>query len=369
MNKLRVLHVISRMNAGGTATYLNELIPSLNKIGIESHLVFGDTAPGELEDLKLSSELATKFKSLGRSISPISDFKSIRMIKKLTRTFMPHIIHSHAFKGGLISRAWSDQKIKRIHTFHGHHLYDPEFSRLAVATLNLTEKILSKYTDGYIFVGAKVQSELNFVGIGQIKPSISIAPGTNIPKLIPRQQALDAINLRALRENSLKVLWMGRFVEVKQPEAVLRLAGELPNIDFILAGDGPLKGQLMQSAPINVHFVGWRDRDLLLSLADILMSTSKSEGMPLSLIEAQLSGIPVVAPNVGSISEIVVDRETGFLINANLSDLFEKITSLVENPSLLHSFSRSAEKQALSKFSVEKLVTAHANFYERVLSC
>ena len=94
---------------------------------------------------------------MNRSISPTGDVRSILDLKKFIKEFSPQIVHSHAFKAGLISRLQIGDKSKRVHTFHGHHLYDPEFSEFEVRTMNFLERALSKRTEGLVFVGKRVQ--------------------------------------------------------------------------------------------------------------------------------------------------------------------------------------------------------------------
>ena len=356
------------MNAGGTATYLNELVPALNYEGVESHLVYGNITHGELEDVQIPRELTTKLNSLGRAISPYKDVIATLELGKIIKNFRPNIIHSHAFKGGLISRLYFGYKAKRVHTFHGHHLYDPEFSPLEISIMNFTERGLERRTDGLIFVGAKVREEILAKGIGKATPSTSIPPGIKSPKIISRERALESLNLVLRKPDQSTVLWLGRFVDVKRPEAVIELAKALPDVNFIFAGEGPLKSSIEKNKLDNLYFVGWQDRDVLLSATDILISTSRSEGMPLAIIEAQMCGIPVIAPDVGSVAEIVLDGETGFLTKVDLSDMAIKIQELTQNKDLLKQFSEEAKRHAMSKFSVRHTVQSHLNFYERILA-
>ena len=124
------------MNSGGTATYLNTLIPALAKKGVDVHLLLGRVTEQESEDIQLDQTLFSRFNHLNRSISPTGDVRSILDLKKFIKEFSPQIVHSHAFKAGLISRLQIGDKSKRVHTFHGHHLYDPEFSEFEVRTMN-----------------------------------------------------------------------------------------------------------------------------------------------------------------------------------------------------------------------------------------
>ena len=122
---LRVLHVIARMNVGGTARYLGNLLPTLKIKGVEVLLAVGHVQQNEVEDSILEELPFRRIESMGRAISPFHDLKSLLQLKKLIREFQPDIIHSHTFKAGLLSRILFP-RIPKIHTFHGHLLADPE---------------------------------------------------------------------------------------------------------------------------------------------------------------------------------------------------------------------------------------------------
>ena len=356
------------MNSGGTATYLNTLIPALAKKGVDVHLLLGRVTEQESEDIQLDQTLFSRFNHLNRSISPTGDVRSILDLKKFIKEFSPQIVHSHAFKAGLISRLQIGDKSKRVHTFHGHHLYDPEFSEFEVRTMNFLERALSKRTDGLVFVGKRVQEELQNKGIGKNVTSLSLPPGIQLPALAQKSEALHTLGLLGSRDNSLIVLWMGRFVDVKRPQEFISLAKQFGNLIFLMAGDGPLKSDLETNAPSNVKFLGWRRREDLLAASDILISTSRSEGMPLSLIEGQMAGLPVIAPNVGSVSEVIEDGVTGFLTDVTLGDLAAQLRRLVEDRELHVLMSKEASERAHRNFGVETFVTSHINFYERILN-
>lgn len=355
------------MNSGGTATYLNSLIPGLVERGIDAHLLFGNVTEDETEDIHIDPRFYTRMKHLRREISLSSDSLAILEMRNFVKSFQPQIIHSHAFKAGLIARLQLERNTKRIHTFHGHHLYDPEFGSFAIRTMNLLERLLAIRTDGFVFTGERVKKELEEVRVGRGIESACIAPGIEPPRQLIKSMARQKLGLLKCEENQLVVLWLGRFVDVKRPLEFVQLARKFPSSLFLMAGDGPLRRELEEKSPENLIMVGWQDRDTLLAASDITVSTSQSEGMPLSLIESQMSGIPVIAPNVGSISEIVIDSVTGYLVDGSLRELSGKLELLINEASQRMNMSKSAKDFATKKFSIEQLVNSHLDFYDRVL--
>ena len=163
------------------------------------------------------------------------------------------------------------------------------------------------------------------------------------------------------------VVWLGRFTQVKRPDLVLEVAKKLPSITFLMAGDGELQDRIRPAAPGNLRIVGVQSAAEMWGIADLALLTSDSEGMPLSMIEAQMSGVPVVATNVGSVSEIVVDGVTGLVTEVDAGQMASAISELNSNPLKLKEMSRAAEKRARTLFSQGVMVEKHIRVYQEIL--
>src|SRR5262249_55707283 len=119
---------------------------------------------------------------------------------------------------------------------------------------------------------------------------------------------------------------VGRLTEIKRQDVLIRafarVAARHPESRVLLVGDGPLRAVLEAlAAPLGVGdrvtFAGYRDRpERFLRLMDVFALTSRSEGMPLAILEAWAAGLPVVASRVGGIPEVVADGRTGLLFPA-----------------------------------------------------
>jgi glycosyltransferase involved in cell wall biosynthesis len=142
-----------------------------------------------------------------------------------------------------------------------------------------------------------------------------------------------AANRLGISANRLYCLYLGRITTIKRPDRLIQVSKILKtkNIDvtFLIAGEGDLLKETKISAKklgLPFIFMGWQhDLDALFSVADILVMTSDNEGTPLSIVQAQLSGVPVVSTNVGSISEVLLDGVSGFLTNLDPEQISEKI--------------------------------------------
>jgi glycosyltransferase involved in cell wall biosynthesis len=361
---MRVLHVIARMNVGGTATYLANLINGLEKLGIENLLVMGNVPKGEAEDSVVSTLKYQRVESLSRELSFGDDRKAQREIEAAIEAYAPDVIHTHTFKAGFLVRM---KKLSTpvVHSFHGHHLYDPEFGFVKRNVLNFIERRLANRAIYLVTIGRRVRDELLGVGIGKASQYLSIAPGISQLDLVSDAQTRKKFGFGS---EEVLVVWLGRFTEVKRPDRVIEIARLLPEARFVMAGGGEMLDDLKKIAPSNVTFVGFQDKNEMWSIADVALCTSDSEGMPLALIEAQMAGVPVVSTDVGSVSEIVMDGVTGRLGSTSADDLAAKLREVIAEIGKSDAMSQAAKKRASEEFSSEVMAQAHADLYRKVLN-
>jgi glycosyltransferase involved in cell wall biosynthesis len=366
--ELVVLQVIARLNLGGTAKYLITLNDGLNKSGIKSVVATGYVQKGEIEDPGLKKLKPIRIKNLGRKISLINDLKAVREVRKVILKVNPDIIHTHTFKAGLLVRAQRHQieeslgkKLKFVHTFHGHLFDDPEFKGFKAMVIKAIERRLSKRSDQLITVGEIVKSDLDSKGIYGKYKTISIPPAVTPLKLLSKNSALKKYRIKD--KNRVRVLWLARVTGVKNPQRVIEIAKRLPEIDFYLAGGGDLLEIMKKQAPINLKVLGWQDAKSILPIADIFLSTSENEGMPIALIEAQLAAIPVVATNVGSVPEVILHNKSGLICSKSNDELVSAIKKLAQSKSLRAKFGKAGRVHALKSFSEKNLISAHKKLY------
>ena len=163
------------------------------------------------------------------------------------------------------------------------------------------------------------------------------------------------------------MLWMGRLTRVKRADRVIELAKRFPSVNFLIAGDGELRASLEEQAPSNLYFLGIQSPDELFSIADIVLLTSDSEGMPLTLIEAQMAALPCLASDVGSVSEIIEDGVTGFISQNDIDQLALSLAKLIDDSMLRSTMAKNARERALDRFSIEKMVDSHIQVYKQAL--
>ena len=359
---MKVLHVIARMNIGGTARYLEELIASAPSLKYEAELATGYVQGQEIESPGVKGLNPHRIPHLGRAISPINDFRAYFELKKVISQLKPDVVHSHTFKAGLLARLVPGD-FKRVHTFHGHLFEDQSFSGIQKFVILRAEKFLARRTDYFVSVGSKVGMELRDLGIGRNSKWVSIAPGVDPLKKIAKKTARTKLKMPT---SGLIVGWMARVTSVKNPHLALEIAKEFPDIQFVIAGGGDLLGEIKSKAGKNVKVIGWADSSLMWSAVDLVLSTSDNEGMPIALVEAQLAGLPVVATDVGSCAEVIKSGKTGFVVSKNRSELIRVLTLLINDSKTRSAFGSSAKLHAQKLFKVEEFAKSHAQLYRKL---
>ena len=359
---MRVLHVIARLNVGGTARYITRLAEELPKHKIETFVATGFVQGSEAEDPSAKKLKVIRIPSLGREINPIKDHFAFKQLLEVIREVRPDILHTHTFKAGYVGRIKTKEinraagkQVKFVHTFHGHLFDDPEFSVLKSLIITSFERRFAMRTDAIVTVGAQVAKELLEREIGQPEQFTNIPPGVDplkIPKAKPRTK--------------ITIGWIARVTGVKNPLRALEIAKLFPDAQFLIAGGGDMLEQVKAQAPSNTKVLGWTDAPKLFASSDIILSTSENEGMPIALIEAQLASKPVVATNVGGVSEVVLNNKTGFVTRKNTEDLAKALEKLVNSKALRTVQGKAAKAHATKAYSVEKMIQAHVSLYKKL---
>jgi len=361
---MRVLHVIARLNVGGTARYITQLANELPKHGIETFVATGFVQGAEVEDESAQSIDIIRIPSLGRSINPIKDHLARKQLEKIIAEVKPDIIHTHTFKAGYITRM-KKQSIPVVHTFHGHLLDDPEFSGFKSKVIIEVERMLAKKAVKLVTVGRRVAEELLEQHIGEKEQYVNIPPGVVALNITPREEALKNLGLT---DNGQPIIgWIARVTGVKNPLLALEVADAMPDTQFVMAGGGDLLDQVKAKAPSNVSVIGWAKAEDLFGASDIILSTSENEGMPVALIEAQLAGKPVVATDVGSVAEVLLNHETGIVTNKNAGSIALALESLLLDKQKRTEMGTLATARAHALFSVDRMINAHVDLYKSIV--
>jgi glycosyltransferase involved in cell wall biosynthesis len=365
------------MNIGGPAVQIIGLMNNIDKERFDQRLVIGECLGNELDILNQGDFGfdPIRIKHLGRKISPFSDVRALILIILEIRKFKPDIIHTHTTKAGVLGRIasiLSFHKSKRVHTYHGHLLFG-YFKGLKLNLLIALEKALAIFSHQLVAVGIKVKNDLLKARIGNEKLYSVVNPGLELNNLPSKSEALKTLNLSA---DQVYCSFIGRLTQIKRPDRMLEVVEELQRrgsrLHFIVAGGGELlqqyqKVSLAKNLPIT--FLDWyKDIEVVFAASDITLLTSDNEGTPISLIQSQIAGVVVVSTNVGSVSEIIKESETGFLTTFLSSDIADKLELLQSNENLRIQMGASAKAFATDLFSIKNMVRKYQDIYSTLLS-
>ena len=375
--KIRVMRIIARMNVGGPAVQVSGLMRGFNAQVFDQELVTGYCAADEADYLeKVATDVnAVRIDGLGRSIKPRADLTALFAIIKEIRQFKPDVIHTHTAKAGVVGRIasiLSGHKSIRVHTFHGH-LLNGYFGAGKTKLVILVEKFLALFTDQLLAVGAKVKDDLLAVGIGNENKFGVMPPGLQLAEVPSRSSARKDLGIK---EDVIYCAFIGRITQIKRPDRFLDVVAEVKSrgldLHFIVAGEGELLQYCQdraKSESLPVTFLGWReDIEVVLAAADFVLLTSDNEGTPLSLIQAGMIGIPVVATNVGSTNEIVANGETGLLTDLSTAHLAQAVAKITTSIELRATMGAAGKDYTMARYGIKQLVQSHQDLYLQLLS-
>ena len=366
------MRVISRMNVGGPAVQVSGLMRRLPADVFEQRLFVGQCDEDEVDFLETQAPDVefTHVPGLGRAPRALDDGRALRSLERAIRRFRPHVVHTHTAKAGALGRVASilaRTGAARVHTFHGHLLHG-YFGPAATRALIATERALAASSDRLVAVGPQVRDDLLAAGIGTRDQFAVIPPGLELGVL---PDWLAAREMLGLRPGGPVVAFIGRLAPIKRVdrfiEVVRRVVHDVPNVQFVAAGGGHdelLLRRAVAAEQLPVRVLGWRsDVETVLAASNLILLTSDNEGTPVSLIQAALAGVPAVAADVGSVRDVVVDGETGWLALPNGPDLASRTVHALRTTGELQRRGRLAQASAVERYGVGRLAQDHSRLY------
>lgn len=308
---MKILLITLRADHGGGPKHVDLLINNLSS-DIEIFLA----CPKDKPYYDLWSE-SKKVKDIFALSHRKFSVKKLLGLNKFIKDNDIEIVHSHGKGAGIYSRMLKilNPKLKIIHTLHGVHI--GEYGFLKKSAYIFLERFLTLFTDKFINVSNSENSLC--LKLGLFKKSKSEVVYNGIKALLKEDNAKIKFDLSGKKV----VTTISRFDYAKNMSLAYEIAKNFKdnsNIIFLWLGDGDdrVKFEFMaQKDGANIIFTGFTDEvPAYLSATDIYLSTSRWEGLPYALIEAQLLGIPIVATNVVGNNEVVENGKSGFLFES-----------------------------------------------------
>jgi len=383
MRKIKVVHIITRLDKGGSAENTFLTVTGLNALGYDVTLISGPADTPEQDRRKQVEEHKVEYifiPELVRRISPLNDMRALFRIYRILKKRKFDVVHTHTSKGGFLGRLaakWVGAPII-VHTPHGHVLFG-YFGRIKTNLFIILEKLASRVTDRIIALTAREKADTVETGIADEEKFIVIYSGVELEKFkeLPSDEKQGLRKELGIPEHSIVVGTVGRLVTVKGPEYLLEASRFIlpayPDTFFVFTGDGELREHLEQQARDtgvegNTLFLGWRnDAARIISIFDIFVLPSLNEGMGRVLVEAMALGKPIVASNIGGIPDLVIPGKNGFLVPPkNPEQLAKYIQILLSDTERREKMGLSGEETA-GNFSHELMVKKIAELYREIM--
>ncbi len=358
-DKMKIIQIIPRLGMGGAETMCENLSTELMKSGNEVIII------------SLSNDRTPISKRLEKNGIPVLylgkknglDIKTIIKLRKVLKKEKPDIIHSHthALKYCVIADLFLHHK--KIHTVHS---------------------IASKES-------TKIDQKLNkiFFKVNKVVP---VALSELVKKTIIDCYRLDADNIpvvfngcpieKCIVKDSytlgekVNIIHVGSLIELKNHKAMIDaitlLHKEYPNVCITFVGDGILKSELEKyinerncSSYIKLHGLS-TDVYSLLGNSDIFILPSLYEGLPMSIIEAMGTGLPIVASNVGGIPDMIKHQCNGLLCDPSVNSIYEALLKFIISQEFRETCGISARESSYA-FSCQKMCANYVKLYEELI--
>ncbi|MCS6872660.1 MAG: glycosyltransferase [Anaerolineae bacterium] len=328
----KIVHIISRLNIGGISPYVIPITALLRGAGYQSALIAGSLGRREGDMSYLADRVGvqpTYIPRLGRDISPLRDLATVVQLYRLLRREKPTIVHTHTAKAGFVGRLAA--KLAGVpfifHTYHGH-VFHSYFGTLKTRFYITLERFGAALSTRIIAVSPNLRREIGQVyRIAPLRKVAMVIPGYDLSALREVKRPCGDFRARfGIPAEAPLIGIVGRLVPIKNHalflSAMAQVAQEVPQARFAIIGDGELRPALEAQAESlgiarSVIFTGWQD-DLpaVYGALDCLVLCSKNEGLPSAVIEALVTGAPVVATAVGGVVDMLADGR-GTLVPSN----------------------------------------------------
>jgi glycosyltransferase involved in cell wall biosynthesis len=295
-------------------------------------------------------------------VPPVHDKRHVRPIAahvRAIRHLRPDILHAnlhHSWSGSYgVLGALLAPGVKTV--LVEHSLWPPS-NRIQ----QRLRRLLVGRVDAHVAVSSQLARDIEEV-LGQPDGSIeTIHNGVPDLELAPL----------ARRHAGPTIGFVGRLAHEKGADLLLRAVVDLPEATVVVVGDGPERERLASELGIRerIDFIGWSD-DVrrLLPTFDVLAQPSRWEGFGISIVEAMLARLPVVAARVGGVSEVVVDGVTGTLVPPeDQAALAAALGALLADAGLRTRMGDAGREIAGDRFTDDTMARAFASVYARVLA-
>lgn len=352
---MKILHVIECFS-GGVYDFVRDFI---DEIPNYNHTILY----GKRENLKNNFKDEFKenidfilWKNAKREISLKNDFLALKELMTLLKKEKIDVIHLHSSKAGFLGRVAAricNQQNKVIYTTHGISFSRKDVSNRKLQLYVFLEKIGS-LSGGKTIACSK--SEAEFIQSKGIKCGY-INNGIKIED-----------NFLKKEKDIFNIVTVARITEAKNPELFNKIAEnfiENKNMEFIWIGDGELKEQLNSR---NIKITGWLDQKEVqkqLARADIYLSTSSWEGLPIGVLQGMKNKLPIVLSKCNGNKDLVIENYNGFLFKTK-EEAIEKIEFLIKDKEKIKKLGENSYLLLKKEFDIQGMIKKYEVLYKQL---
>lgn len=338
------------------------LLPLMRALRAQGHEVVGVCADGHLLGEPRAEGFRIETPPLARSFSPIAQLRALWALIRLIRREKPDVVHAHMPISGFLARVAA--KLCGVpciaYTCHGF-LFNQPGSRAKRLLAKVLEWGAGAITDIYLTVSHDEAADALRL---HIHPHpIAIGNGRDSRIFHPNPQARQQVRAAlGTPPQAVVIIVVSRLVRHKGYPELLAAMRDVPDAELWIVGErlasdhgATLDAALAQSSRElgpRLKRLGYRtDIPALMAAADIFTLPSHFEGLPMSIIEAMLTGLPVVATDIRGPREQVVDGQTGLLVPpASITPLAQALRKLVSQPALRRSMGTAGRERAVARY-------------------
>lgn len=352
---MKILHVVESFFGG-----VYDFIKDFTEITPEyQHTILYGKRKGLKNNFKNDFKENADFilwKNAKREISLKNDFLALKELVTLLKKEKFDVIHLHSSKAGFLGRVAArvyKQQNKVIYTTHGISFSRKDVSNRKLQLYSLLEKIGSLCGGKTI---ACSKSEAEFIQSKGIKCGY-INNGIKIED-----------NFLKKEKNILNIVTAARITEAKNPALFNKIAEnfiENKNIEFIWIGDGELKEQLSSK---NIKITGWLDQKEVqkqLARADIYLSTSSWEGLPIGVLQGMKNKLPIVLSNCNGNKDLVIENYNGFLFKTRV-EAIGKIKFLIKDKEKIKKLGENSYLLLKKEFDIQGMIKKYKTLYKQL---
>lgn len=376
---IRIL-LVTRPGIGGAATHVELLARHLDRRQFDLRIIASpveDAAYLERIAVAGGSRRPVDPLSITRSIAPGADWRVFKALRHAIRRTSPDICHFHTSKPGFLGRlaAWLERpRAARIYTPHGL-FYEYHGAGVRRIFYREVERALGPLTDALVCVSPNEADGVRRANL--IDPDrIVCIPNAVDTEQAPSRPARETRLALGLKPEAPVVLMVGRLTPPKDPltfiDAASRVQAILPGAEFVLVGDGELRGEVerrcTRSLSVRVHRLGHRqDLPDLYSIADVFVLSTRFEGLPLTLLESLVAGVPAVASDVPGCRDVVREGVDGHLVPAgDAAAMATRILDLLGNRDQARKMGAAGRERVRREFGLKPWIGAVERLYRRM---